>query len=77
VQWASLVNLVAGREVVPEFLQEDLSAERLVERWDRCSTRPARRRWPSARGWRWCASDWARRVPPIVVADIATALLAA
>jgi len=30
VKWASLVNLVAEREVVPEFLQEDLSAERLV-----------------------------------------------
>ena len=31
VQWASLVNLVANREVVPELLQEALSAERLVE----------------------------------------------
>ena len=31
VKWASLVNLIADREVVPEFLQEALSAERLVE----------------------------------------------
>ena len=30
VKWASLVNLIADREVVPEFLQEALSAERLV-----------------------------------------------
>jgi lipid-A-disaccharide synthase len=31
VQWASLVNLIAGRAVVPEFLQEALSVARLVE----------------------------------------------
>ena len=31
VRWASLVNLIADREVVPEFLQEGLSATRLVE----------------------------------------------
>ena len=31
VKWASLVNLIADREVVPEFLQEALSAARLVE----------------------------------------------
>ena len=30
VKWASLVNLVAEREVVPELLQEALTAERLV-----------------------------------------------
>jgi lipid-A-disaccharide synthase len=31
VQWVSLVNLVAEREVVPELLQEALSAEHLAE----------------------------------------------
>jgi lipid-A-disaccharide synthase len=31
VKWASLVNLVAGREVVPEFLQENLRTDRLVD----------------------------------------------
>ena len=31
VKWASLVNLIADREVVPELLQEALSAARLVE----------------------------------------------
>jgi lipid-A-disaccharide synthase len=30
VQWISLVNLVAGREVVPEMLQERASAENLA-----------------------------------------------
>lgn len=31
VKWVSLVNLVAEREVVPELLQEALSAERLAD----------------------------------------------
>ncbi len=31
VRWVSLVNLVAGREVVPELVQGDLSVDRLVD----------------------------------------------
>lgn len=31
VEWVSLVNLVAGREVVPEILQEQVTTSRLVE----------------------------------------------
>lgn len=31
VPWVSLVNLVAGREVVPEILQDEVTAARLVE----------------------------------------------
>lgn len=30
VEWLSLVNLIAEREVVPELLQEDLTADRLI-----------------------------------------------
>ncbi len=29
IPWISLVNIVAGEEVVPELLQEDVNAERL------------------------------------------------
>ncbi len=31
VEWTSLVNLIADREVVPELLQEDLTEDRLVD----------------------------------------------
>jgi lipid-A-disaccharide synthase len=31
VKWVSLVNLVAGTEIVPEILQEQVTAERLAE----------------------------------------------
>ena len=31
MQWVSLVNLVAGREVVPEMLQDEVTVARLVD----------------------------------------------
>jgi lipid-A-disaccharide synthase len=31
IQWVSLVNLIADREIVPELLQEDFTEERLLE----------------------------------------------
>lgn len=54
VRWASLVNLVAEREVVPELLQEHRAPGRWSRRWRHCSTRRVRRRERSARAWHWC-----------------------
>ena len=56
VEWVSLVNLVAEREVVPEMLQDQAEAGPLA-----AASRPLLdpeipARWPSARGWRWCGS---------------------
>jgi lipid-A-disaccharide synthase len=39
VRWVSLVNLIAGREVVPEFLQERMTVPALTDVLGRLLTR--------------------------------------
>ena len=38
VRWLGLVNIIAGRTVVPELLQEDASPERLTQEAQRLLT---------------------------------------
>jgi lipid-A-disaccharide synthase len=42
LRWASLVNIVAGEEVVPELIQDDLTVENLVRESEGLLTSPER-----------------------------------
>ena len=43
IRWFSLPNVLAGREVVPELLQREASAERMAEELERLLSDPAAR----------------------------------
>jgi len=57
VEWTSLVNLIADREVVPELLQEDLTEDRLVDELHPLLDM-------SSRDCAWSANAWVVLVPP-------------